>query len=51
MTHFATLAVHCGWEDDTEHGLLVPPIVLSTSFLQSSPGVPYGVLNIFFEFK
>lgn len=39
---FETRAVHAGQEPDPSHGAVMTPIVLSTTFAQSSPGVFKG---------
>lgn len=41
--HIGTDCVHAGFEYDKETGAVMPPISLSTTFKQSSPGVPIGV--------
>lgn len=35
-----TLAIHAGQEPDPNHGAVMPPIVLSSTFAQPSPGQP-----------
>ena len=45
--HIGTDCVHAGFEYDKETGAVMPPISLSTTFKQSSPGVPIGVCNIY----
>jgi len=35
---FDTLAVHAGYEPDPIHGAVMPPVVLSTTFAQPTPG-------------
>src|SRR5205823_1555710 len=39
---FATKCMHIGQEPDMVHGSLNVPIILSTTFAQETPGVPYG---------
>ncbi|MBC7172486.1 MAG: cystathionine gamma-synthase, partial [Polyangiaceae bacterium] len=39
---FDTLAIHGGQEPDSETGAVMPPIVLSSTFAQTSPGVHRG---------
>ncbi len=39
MKGFATLAIHAGQPADPITGAVMPPISLSTTFAQSSPGV------------
>jgi cystathionine gamma-synthase/cystathionine gamma-lyase len=39
---FDTLAIHAGQEPDPTSGAVMPPIVLSSTFAQSSPGVHKG---------
>lgn len=36
---FATRAIHAGQEPDPSHGAIMTPITLSSTFVQSSPGV------------
>lgn len=45
----STKASHAGWNFDKEYGMVVPPITLSTTFKQKSPGVPYGVTCLFYS--
>lgn len=44
--HIGTDCVHAGFDYDKETGAVMPPISLSTTFKQSSPGVPIGVSDI-----
>ena len=39
----ATKVVHAGYQFDPLTGAIMPPITLSTTFEQKSPGVPIGV--------
>lgn len=47
---FATLAVHLDHSNDAVTGAIMPPISLSTTFEQRSPGVPLGVRETFSMF-
>jgi cystathionine gamma-lyase len=40
MMDFATKAIHIGQEPDPVTGAVVPPVSLSTTFVQRAPGVP-----------
>jgi cystathionine beta-lyase/cystathionine gamma-synthase len=37
-----TLAIHAGYEPEPQHGAVMPPIVLSTTFAQDGPGAHKG---------
>jgi cystathionine beta-lyase/cystathionine gamma-synthase len=39
---FATKAIHAGFHADPATGAVMPPIYLSSTFAQKSPGVPYS---------
>jgi cystathionine beta-lyase/cystathionine gamma-synthase len=39
--HFGTDAIHAGQHPDPHSGAVIIPISLSTTFAQTSPGVPY----------
>lgn len=39
---FATRALHVGQEPDAASGAVIPPITLSSTFAQNSPGNPLG---------
>ena len=43
--HIGTDCVHAGFDHDPITGAVMPPISLSTTFKQESPGVPLGVHN------
>ena len=38
---FSTDAIHAGQHPDPHHGAVIPPISLSTTYAQKSPGVGY----------
>lgn len=40
---FATLTTHLDHGSDPATGAVIPPIYLSTTFEQPSPGVPFSV--------
>src|SRR5450432_3964751 len=37
---FETLAVHAGYEPDSIHGAVMPPVVMASTFAQPEPGKP-----------
>ena len=39
---FGTRAVHAGWEPDAQTGAIMPPIYLTSTFVQDGPGQPRG---------
>lgn len=41
-THFDTLAVHAGFESEKTTGALMPPIFMTSTYLQSAPGEHKG---------
>ena len=45
--NLGTLSVHLGHEADPITGAIIPPISLSTTFEQRSPGVPVSVKSSF----
>lgn len=42
MPKFATKAVHAGYEPDHDTGSIMPPIYMTSTFLQDSPGISRG---------
>jgi cystathionine gamma-lyase len=42
--HFSTVAVHAGQEPD-QHGAVIPPISLATTFSQTAPACPKGAFD------
>ncbi len=40
--HFDTLAIHAGFHSDPVNGAVMPPIYLSSTFAQTSPGVHFS---------
>ena len=40
--HFGTRAVHAGWEPDAQTGAVMPPVYLTSTFVQDGPGQPRG---------
>jgi cystathionine gamma-lyase len=40
--HFETLAIHAGYDPFEHHGAVNPPVYLSSTFIQSSPGKHQG---------
>ena len=43
---FSTRTIHAGQPHDPITGSVVPNIVLSSTFAQSSPGIPHGITNV-----
>jgi len=39
---FGTRAVHAGWEPDDRTGAIMPPVYLTSTFVQDGPGQPRG---------
>ena len=39
---FGTRAVHAGWEPDAQTGAVMPPVYLTSTFVQDGPGQPRG---------
>ena len=39
---FGTRAVHAGWEPDAQTGAIMPPVYLTSTFVQDGPGQPRG---------
>ena len=39
---FGTRAVHAGWEPDDQTGAIMPPVYLTSTFVQDGPGQPRG---------
>lgn len=39
---FGTRAVHSGWEPDEQTGAVMPPVYLTSTFVQDGPGQPRG---------
>ncbi len=45
IPHIGTDCVHAGFDHDPQTGAVIPPINLSTTFKQVSPGHPIGVFT------
>ncbi len=42
LMKFATKAIHSGYEPDSETGSIMPPIYMTSTYLQEAPGEPLG---------